>query len=87
MQLGAWRRAAFAFRVAHRKPCREHPFCDRGTCEGINIFVDDCGPTLLKPLKLDCLKRVTRIEMKCRNNPKILETAAELSSLKDICVM
>ncbi len=62
-----------------------HPFGGCGTYQGIIIYVDDCGPSILKRFKLDCLKRVTGIEMKCRNNPKILELAQDFSSLKDVC--
>lgn len=64
----------------------EHPFGGCGSYRGIIIYVEDCGPSLLKPLRLDCVKRVTGIEMKCQNKPELLDIAAALSSLKDVCV-
>ena len=65
----------------------EHPFGGCGTWfEGIIVYVDDCAPGPANGLNLDCTKRVTSIEMKCRNDVELFDIVSDFSELKSLYI-
>jgi hypothetical protein len=65
----------------------EHPFGGCGTWfDGIIVIVDDCAPAALKPLKLDCTKRVTSITMKCRNDVELFDIVSRFPHLQSLYI-
>ena len=65
----------------------EHPFGGCGTWfDGIIVHIDDFAPRAIKPLKLDCTKRVTSIEMKCRNDVALFEVVSKFPHLQSLYV-